>query len=292
MEDLVIQKAATLVEALPYIQKFRDAIVVVKFGGSVMENEELIKSTMLDVVMMEAIGMKPVVVHGGGKAITARLNELQIATKFVNGLRHTCEQTIKVVDDVLHNVINKKLVAGAQLAGGKAMTVSGKEILRAEKTWSVDPATGEKCDVGFVGDITSVDTRKIIELLYIDLIPVIAPLGVDEAGQIYNINADIAACKIAEALKARKLVFLSDVPGILRDAKDEKSLISTIRVNEVEQLITDKVISGGMLPKIQSSIRALQAGTNKVHMIDGRLPHSLLLEIFTDKGIGTEIIKN
>ena len=292
MDDSVFQKTCTLVEALPYIQKFRDAIVVVKFDGSVMEKEELIQSTMLDIVMMEAIGMKPVVVHGGGKAITARLNELQIPTKFVNGLRHTCARTIEVVDDVLHNVVNKKLLDAAQQAGGKALTVSGKEILQAEKTYSVDPATGEKLDVGFVGDIVSVDTRKIIEPLYIDLIPVIAPLGVDGAGQVYNINADIAACKIAEALKARKLVFLSDVPGILRNAKDESSLISTIRVKEVEKLIADKVITGGMLPKIQSSIRALQAGTNKVHMIDGRLPHSLLLEIFTDKGIGTEIIKD
>ncbi len=287
----LISKASTLIEALPYIQRFKGAVVVVKFGGSAMENPELTENTMRDIVLMEAIGMKPVVVHGGGKAITARLAELNIETKFVHGLRHTCEKTVAVVDDVLHNKVNKDLIDGVAKAGGKGATVSGKNILKAEKMYSVNPETGEPADVGFVGNIIGVDTSKIFEVLDQDMVPVIPPLGTDENGQVYNINADIAACKIAEAIKARKLVFLSDVPGILRDHTDESTLIPTIKVSEVEKLISDKVISGGMIPKIKSSMHALEAGTNKVHMIDGRVQHSLLLEIFTDEGVGTQIIK-
>lgn len=289
--DNLINKASTLVEALPYIQKFRGAIVVIKFGGSAMEEPELIRNTMRDVVLMEAIGMRPVVVHGGGKAITARLKELQIETRFVHGLRHTCAHTVKVVDDVLHNVINRDLVDGVSDAGGRGVTVSGKDILRAEKMYSANPETGELADVGYVGNIIEVDTAKILDVLNADMIPVIPPLGTDDAGQVYNINADIAACNIAEALKARKLVFISDVPGIMRDPSNEDTLISTIKVSEVEKLIVEKVITGGMIPKIKSSIHALNSGTNKVHMIDGRVKHSLLLEIFTDLGVGTEIIK-
>ncbi len=287
----LISKASTLIEALPYIQRFRGSIVVVKFGGSAMENPELTENTMRDIVLMEAIGMKPVVVHGGGKAITARLAELNIETKFVHGLRHTCEKTVAVVDDVLHNKVNKNLVGGISRAGGKGVTVSGKNILKAEKMYSINPENGEQADVGFVGNIVGVDTSKIFEVIEQDIVPVIPPLGTDENGQVYNINADIAACKIAEAIKARKLVFLSDVPGILRDHTDESTLIPTIKVSDVEGLISDKVISGGMIPKIKSSIHALEAGTNKVHMIDGRVQHSLLLEIFTDEGVGTQIIK-
>ena len=290
MENLIV-KAKALVEALPYIQKFRNAIVVVKFGGSAMENPELIKSTMRDVVLMECIGMRPVIVHGGGKAITAELTRRNIETKFVNGLRHTCAETIKVVDEVLHNVINRNLIEEAALAGGKAVPISGKEILKCERMYSKDPATGEKLDIGFVGDIVGVDIDKIADAVKNNIIPVIPPLGVGKDGQVYNINADIAACKIAEALKARKLVFLSDVPGILRNPKDESTLIPTICTTEVEKLIADKVISGGMIPKIMSSLHALEAGTSKVHMIDGRVQHSLLLEIFTDSGIGTQIVK-
>lgn len=289
--DNLINKASTLVEALPYIQKFRGAIVVIKFGGSAMEEPELIRNTMRDVVLMEAIGMRPVVVHGGGKAITAKLKELQIETRFVHGLRHTCAHTVKVVDDVLHNVINRDLVAGVSDAGGRGVTVSGKDILRAEKMYSANPETGELADVGYVGNIIEVDTAKILDVLNADMIPVIPPLGTDDSGQVYNINADIAACNIAEALKARKLVFISDVPGIMRDPSNEDTLISTIKVSEVEKLIVEKVITGGMIPKIKSSIHALNSGTNKVHMIDGRVKHSLLLEIFTDLGVGTEIIK-
>jgi acetylglutamate kinase len=287
----IINKAEVLVEALPYIQKFRGALVVVKFGGSAMEDPELVKNTMRDIVLLECIGLRPIVVHGGGKAISAELTRQNIEVKFVNGLRHTCGKTITIVDDVLHNKVNRSLLEHAEAAGGKAQTISGKEILRAERMYSQCRETGKQLDIGFVGNIIEVDATKILEAVESGLIPVIPPLGVGEDGQVYNINADIAACKIAEAVKARKLVFLSDVPGILRDASDESSVIPTVRTDEVEKLIADKVITGGMIPKIKSSLHALEAGTNKVHMIDGRLTHSLLLEIFTDSGIGTEIIK-
>ena len=291
MENHAMARAEVLTEALPYIQKFRDDIVGIKFGGSAMENPELTRRTLRDIVLLEATGMKPVVVHGGGKAITARLKELNIETKFINGLRVTCEKTIAVVDDVLHNTTNRQLVDGIREAGGKGCQISGKKMLRAERLVSRDKETGAELDIGFVGKVVAVDVNPILDALKYGFIPVIAPLAMDFYGQVYNINADMAACDIARSLKARKLVFLSDVPGILRDPHDEKSLISSIRTSEVEGLIAEGVLSGGMLPKIRSSVAALEAGTSEVQMIDGRVPHSLLLEIFTDKGIGTEIVK-
>ena len=287
----LINKADVLNEALPFIQEFKDSIAVVKFGGSAMENPELTKKTMRDIVLLEAIGMKMVVVHGGGKAISARLKELGVETKFINGLRVTDDATIKVVDDVLHNTTNKSLVEGITTVGGRGVSISGKKIMRAEKLWSKDAATGEPLDIGYVGKVTAVDVGPILDALKYKFIPVITPLAMDFHGQTYNINADTAACEIAKALKARKLVFLSDVPGILRDPKDESTLISVIRTSEVDGLIADGVLSGGMLPKIQSSVNAIKAGTREVHMIDGRTPHSLLLEIFTNSGIGTEILE-
>ncbi|MPM26316.1 Acetylglutamate kinase [bioreactor metagenome] len=286
-----ISKADTLLAALPYIQKFRGALIVVKFGGSSMEDPDLVKSTMRDIVLMECIGFKPIVVHGGGKAISAELKRQDIPVKFVNGLRHTCERTIAVVDDVLHNQINQNLVELARGFGGPAAAISGKNILTAEKILSKDPNTGKEQDIGFVGGIVSVDVAPIQAALAAGEIPIITPLGKGRDGQIYNINADIAACKIAEAVHARKLVFLSDVPGVLRDPADENSVIPTIRTDKIPDLIQDKILTGGMLPKINSCVHALDAGINKVHMIDGRLRHSLLLEIFTDEGIGTQIVR-
>ena len=290
MQEL-IRKADVLNEALPFIQEFKNSIAVVKFGGSAMENPELTRKTMRDIVLLEAIGMKMVVVHGGGKAISARLKELGIQTQFINGLRVTDADTIKVVDDVLHNSTNKSLVDGITISGGKGVTISGKGIMRAEKLYSTDPATGGKIDIGFVGKVISVDVNPILDALRYKFIPVVTPLAMDFFHQPYNINADTAACEIAKALKARKLVFLSDVPGVLRDPKDEKSLISVIKTSEVDTLIAEKVLTGGMLPKIQSSVSAIKAGTREVHMVDGRIPHSLLLEIFTNSGVGTEIIE-
>ena len=288
----VIDKAKVLIEALPYIQKFRNAVVVVKFGGSAMENPELVKNTMRDIVFMECIGMRPVVVHGGGKAISAELKRHDIKVEFINGLRNTCSDTIKIVDNVLHEHVNKNLINHGEAAGGKVTSISGKKILNAEKLVPQCPDTGADLDIGFVGNIIDVDTNEIYKALEDGLIPVIPPLGVGNDGQIYNINADIAACKITEALRARKLIFLSDVPGIMRDPSDEDTVIGTIEASEVQKLIDSKVISGGMIPKVLSSLHALEAGTNKVHMIDGRIKHSLLLEIFTSEGIGTQIIKS
>jgi acetylglutamate kinase len=288
-----IKKAAVLIEALPYIQSFRYNIVVVKFGGSVIENAELTKKALRDIVFMECIGMKPIIVHGGGKAITSKLNEKNIPTRFINGLRYTCEETIKVVDDVLHSKVNANLANTLNKLGGIAKKLSGKEILKAKKMYTNDKKTGQKLDLGYVGDIYDVNIDKILPLTDkdTDTIPVITPLALDKNNQVFNVNADIAAAIIAEHLKARKLVFISDVPGILKNPKDENSVISSIKLQEIDKYIEDGVITGGMIPKVRSALQALNAGTNKLHFIDGRVQHSLLLEIFTDTGVGTQIIK-
>ena len=286
-----IEKADILVEALPYIQKFRNALMTVKFGGSSMEDPALVENTMRDIVLLECIGFKPIVVHGGGKAISAELKKRDIPVKFVNGLRYTDAATIGIVDEVLHKQVNRELIRLGEAAGGRMAAISGKDIFIAEKMLSKDPATGEEQDVGFVGDIVEVDAFPIRSALDAGKIPVITPLAMGRDGQVYNINADIAACRTAEALKTRKLVFLSDVPGIMRDPKDESSVIPTIRTDEIDGLIRDKILSGGMLPKIASCVHALESGINKVHMIDGRVRHTLLLEIFTDSGIGTQIVR-
>lgn len=285
----LIEKAEVLLEALPYIQQFRDAVVVVKAGGSFMEDTAALRGVLRDIVFMECAGMRPLLVHGGGKAISARLKQELVETRFINGLRYTCEKTIRVVDDVLHNVINADLVRTMSELGGKPRAVSGKNVLRAERIQEKNEA-GEALDLGFVGQVVSVDTEHLRWVLNREEIPVITPLGRDMNGVVYNINADMAACAIAGELKARKLVFLSDVPGILRDAKDPATLISTIRRSEVDRIIADGVVAGGMVPKLRSAVDAIVAGTQKVHMIDGRVPHSLLLEIFTDQGIGTQIV--
>jgi acetylglutamate kinase len=290
MEKL-IDKANVLVEALPYIQRFRHSLVVVKFGGSVMEEAKLVAGAMRDIVMLEAIGITPVVVHGGGKAISAALQEKGIPVKFVNGLRYTCGETIKVVDDVLHNQVNAQLVALGGEAGGKMAGISGKEVLRAEKTMSKDPVSGVEEDIGFVGNVVGVNTSAILEAIAGGCIPVVTPLGSGIDGNVYNINADTAASKIAEALHARKLVFVSDVPGVLSDRNDENSVIPTIRTTDIPELVRSGVLSGGMLPKIQGCVKALESGINKVHMINGRIPHALLLEIFTEDGVGTQIVR-
>ena len=286
-----IAKADVLVEALPYIQHFRNSVMVIKFGGSAMENPELVRQTMRDVVMLEAIGIQPVVVHGGGKAISAELKKQEIPVKFVYGLRYTCEKTIKIVDDVLHNLVNRNLVELGEAAGGRLRGISGKQVLKAKKTLARDPQTGAEEEIGFVGEVIGVNPTPILDAISTGFIPVVTPLGIGLDGQVYNINADVAACKIAEGLHARKLVFMSDVPGILENREDESSVIPTIYTSDIESLIQRGIISGGMLPKIASCVEALNSGINKVHLIDGRLTHSLLLEIFTSEGIGTQIVR-
>jgi len=285
----LIGKASVLIEALPYIQQFRDAVVVVKTGGSFMEDAAAVRSVLRDLVFMECAGLKPVLLHGGGKAISAQLKQEGVETRFINGLRYTCDKTIRVVYEVLHKVINADLVRTIREEGGRPCAVSGKSVLRAERIQEKDDQ-GRDVDLGFVGRVVNVDTEGIRWILNRDEIPVITPLGRDLAGVTYNINADMAACQVAALLKARKMIFLSDVPGILMDPKNPESLISTIRRGEVDKLISDGVVAGGMVPKLRSAAEAIDAGCQQVHMIDGRLPHSLLLEMFTTQGIGTQIV--
>jgi len=288
--ESIIKKAAVLIEGLPYIQKFRDKIIVVKFGGSAMEDPECTRSVIRDIVFMECAGMKPVIVHGGGKAISAELQRAGVKTRFINGLRYTCDEAIKIVDNVLHNKVNAELVQMMKTFDGKPYPVSGKNILRAERVTTTNIQTGEEQELGHVGKVVNVDSEQLRWIIKRREVPIITPLGCDMNKQVYNINADMAACMIAASLQAQKLIFLSDVPGILRDPQDEASLISTIKRKKIDALVEDGIISGGMVPKVKSATLALDAGTNKVHMIDGRVKHSLLLEIFTDEGIGTQII--
>jgi acetylglutamate kinase len=287
----MIEKAGVLIEALPYIQKFRGDTVVVKFGGSIMESEIGYRNILKDVAFMECVGLQPVIVHGGGKSVSKKMREAHIQPNFVQGLRVTDEATIKVVESVLNNEVNPHLVEIIKNYGGKAHGIHGEDIIKVKKHVGVDPQTGETLDWGYVGKVIHVDVEPIKAFLKADIIPVITPLGRGEDGHLYNVNADDVANAVACALQARKLVFLSDVPGLLRDVNDPASLISTLSLAEVEDLIARGIISGGMLPKIGGAVDALKAGVSKTHIIDSALPHSLLLELFTDKGVGTEIVK-
>jgi len=282
-------KADALLEALPYFQQFRGRTVVIKYGGAAMENPELVESVMRDIVFLEAVGINPVVVHGGGKAITAAMRQENLTARFVDGFRYTDEASIKIIDRVLTEVISPSLAEKVKELGGKAKVLSGKEVLTAEKAPPREDATGAKLDLGFVGNIVSVDAAKVLKLVHSEIVPIISPLGVGTDGQVYNINADIAAAKIAQALKAHKIIYLSDVNGVRRDPKDEASLISTLTPAQIQQLKHDGVIASGMIPKVDSALEALGGGVAKVHFLDGKQAHSLLLELFTDAGIGTEI---
>jgi acetylglutamate kinase len=282
-------KADALLEALPYFQQFRGRTVVVKYGGAAMENPDLVESVMRDIVFLEAVGINPVVVHGGGKAITAAMRQENLTARFVDGHRVTDEASIKIIDRILTEVISPSLAARIRELGGKAEVLSGKEVLVAEKAPPRVDATGVKLDLGFVGDITSIDVAHAQKLVDAEIVPIISPLGRSRDGQVYNINADIAAAKIAQALKAHKIIYLSDVNGVRRDPKDETSLISTLTPAQIQQLKQDGVIASGMIPKVDSALEALAGGVAKVHFLDGKKAHSLLLELFTDAGIGTEI---
>jgi acetylglutamate kinase len=287
-----IQKASVLIEALPHIQRFRGETVVVKFGGSSMDNPEVVRDILEDIAFMSCVGLRPVIVHGGGKAINARMKQLGLQSSFVKGLRVTDAATMDIVEQVLNREVNPELAAILNEFGCKARGIHGEDILTVRKHVAADPDTGETLDWGLVGEITGVDVLPVKAYLEADITPVITPLGADEARQIYNINADAAAASLAERLQARKLVFLSDVPGLLSDPQDRNSLMSTLHLSEVEDLIARGVIGGGMLPKISGALRALKAGVRKTHIIDAALPHSLLLELFTDQGVGTEIVND
>ncbi|HCI24479.1 MAG: acetylglutamate kinase [Lachnospiraceae bacterium] len=286
MEE-ILSKAEVLIEALPYIQRFNRKIIVVKYGGSAMSSEELQKNVIKDVTLLKLVGFKPIIVHGGGKEISRWVGKVGKEAKFVNGLRVTDAETMEIAEMVL-NKVNKGLVSMVQELGVKAVGISGKDggLLKVDKKYS----NGE--DIGFVGDIKDVDPKILYDLLERDFLPIVAPIGMDDNFQTYNINADDAACAIAKAVGAEKLAFLTDIEGLYKDINDKSSFISRLSASEADQLINDGFIGGGMLPKLANCTSAIKNGVNRVHILDGRIPHCLLLEIFTQKGIGTAIVKD
>jgi acetylglutamate kinase len=285
-----ILRAEALIEALPYIQRFRGALFVIKYGGSAMEDDQVVERFLRDVVFLEAVGINPVLIHGGGKAITSKMREAGLKPRFVNGLRVTDEQSIRIVEDVLDNDINPSIVTVLKGFGGQAVSIFGKDVLIAKK---LPPQTEGKVmgiDLGFVGEVIDSHIEPIQKAVAAETVPVISPLARDKEGRVLNVNADIAAATIAGRLQASKFIYLSDVPGIMRDPTDRESLIPSVTREEIEQLREDEIISGGMIPKVESALHALAQGVKKVHFIDGRTPHALLLEIFTNTGVGTEVV--
>lgn len=286
-----IDKAAVLIEAVPYIQDFSGSLVVVKVGGSVQESPENLMRLLSDIAFMRTVGIKVILVHGGGKAISRAMEQAGIAPNFVQGLRVTDEATIEVVEKVIKHEVNANIL---RLLNNNfhvlARPLHGDWIFTVRKVTGTDAVTGEPLDWGYVGEPVKVKTEAIAQMTDAGVIPVITPLGVgEEAGMLYNVNADIAAVAIAKAMRVRKLVFISDVPGLLRDINDPGSLFSTLHLGDVQTLKDEGIIRGGMLPKIDSCVEAIEAGVQRVHLVDGRMPHSLLLEIFTKQGVGTEI---
>ena len=287
--------AEVLIEALPYIRHFYDRRIVIKYGGAAMEDETLIHSVMQDIVLMKYVGIRPIIVHGGGPRITIWMDKVGKVPEFVQGLRVTDAETVEIAEMVL-GLINKEIVARINQHGGKAIGLSGKDanlILAEKQETQITDENGQKTDVdlGYVGKVIGVNTEPITTLDKADYIPVITPIGVGVEGQTYNINADTMAGEIASAFQAEKLILLTDTRGILRDLSDTASLMPTIHMREVDQLIDEGFIAGGMLPKVDACTTALMGGVYKTHIIDGRIPHSLLLEIFTEGGIGTEIVR-
>lgn len=285
--DEVLKKASVLVEALPYIQRFNRKIIVVKYGGSAMIDEELKRSVIEDVVLLKLVGFKPIIVHGGGKEISRWVGKVGMEPHFFNGFRVTDEDTMEIVEMVL-NKVNKSLVEKVESLGVRAIGISGKDggLLKVEKK-KVD---GE--DIGYVGDVVSVNPKVLHDLLEKDFLPIVAPTGLDDAFNTYNVNADDAASAIAQAMQAEKLAFLSDVAGVLEDKDDPSTLISELHVSEVKKLIDDGIIAGGMIPKILNCVDVIENGVQRVHILDGRIPHCLLLEIFTNRGIGTAVLND
>ena len=286
--------AQVLSEALPYIQKFAGRTIVVKYGGNAMTDEDLKASFAKDIVLMQAVGMRPIVVHGGGPQIGELLKRLNIESKFIDGMRVTTEETMDVVEMVLGGLVNKEIVSLLNLAGGRAMGLTGKDgqFIRAKQLKierkSPELEAPEIIEIGHVGQVESIDTRVLTMLTENDVIPVVAPIGVCEHGESYNINADLVAGKLAEVLKAEKLMLLTNTAGVLDKLGD---VVTGLVAGEVNALIDDGTISGGMLPKVGCALSAVNAGVNSAHIVDGRVPHSVLLEIFTDQGVGTQILR-
>jgi len=285
MVTTALEKAEILVEALPYIKDFYGKRVVIKYGGAAMVEENLKEKVMQDIVLMKYVGMDPIVVHGGGPEINQMLKRLDIRSEFVNGLRVTDAETMEVVEMVLGGKVNKAIVSGLNASGGRAIGISGKDdgLIEAEP---LDPSG----QMGFVGQVTKINPGIIETMIDNGYIPVIAPIGIDSEQETYNINADLVAAAIAVAINADKLVLLTDVPGLLKDPGDPGSLISTLAISEVDDLIKSGVIAGGMLPKVDCCVESVKGGVGRTHIIDGRVPHSLLLEIFTRQGIGTMVV--
>src|SRR5437870_105525 len=290
MRDL-ISKADVLLEALPYIQRFRSQTFVVKYGGSFMDSPDpdVRDAVARDVVFLEAVGINPVVVHGGGKAITRAMDAAGLKADFIQGMRVTDEATVNVVERVLSNEINPDIAKTINALGGKARGFSGTEIFTCRKLFLKDPQ-GQNLDIGFVGEVTAVDTEPLRECIRRSITPVISPTARGQDGRIYNCNADVAAAQVAIALKAKRLVFMSDVPGLFRDLKEPNSVIPHLQIEEVDGLKKAGVIDQGMIPKVDSAVAAIKAGVDKVSFVDGRVPHAVLLEIFTDEGVGTEVV--
>ena len=286
MEEM-IKKADVLIEALPYIQSFYEKTIVIKYGGAVLTDTGIRRNVLEDIVFMNYVGMRPVLVHGGGPYISKRLTDLGKEPKFVQGFRVTDEETIEIVEEELAKV-NREIVREILSLGGSAISLSGKEdhLIEVKKHADID---GQ--DIGFVGDVTKVSGDIVHRMIQSDIIPVISPIGIGKDGLTYNVNADQAAAEIARSLGALKLAYLTNVHGIFKSPQDPESVISHVTVAEIDGLMESKVISGGMIPKVKACVRALDRGVKKVHIINGKIPHGLLLEIFTDKGIGTEIVK-
>ncbi len=283
--EQVLAKAEVLIEALPYIQRFNRKIIVVKYGGSAMSNEELQKNVIKDVTLLKLVGFKPIIVHGGGKEISRWVSKVGKEARFINGLRVTDDETMEIAEMVL-NKVNKSLVTMVQELGVKAVGISGKDggLLKVDKKY----ADGQ--DIGFVGDIREVNPKVLYDLLEKDFLPIVAPIGLDDSFHTYNINADDAACAIAKAVHAEKLAFLTDIEGLYRDINDKSSFISRLTADQADALIADGCIGGGMLPKLSNCTSAIRNGVNQVHILDGRILHCLLLEIFTNEGVGTSIV--
>jgi acetylglutamate kinase len=292
MQDL-ISKAATLLEALPYIQKFSGATFVVKYGGSFMDSPDpaIRNGVARDIVFLEAVEINPVVIHGGGKAITRAMEKAGLKANFIQGQRVTDEATVKIVDEVLSREINPEVVATINSLGGVAKGFAGPDIFRCRKMLLDDKENpGQKIDVGYVGEVIGVNTAPLLECIAQGITPVISPTARGEDGKIYNCNADVAAAQAAIALNAKRLVFMSDVPGLMRDPKDPATLIAHLQTTEVPGLKAAGIVDKGMIPKVDSAVKAIKSGVEKVSFVDGRVPHAVMLEIFTDAGVGTEVV--
>jgi len=292
-QQKAIQKADTLIEALGWIRKFRDTTTVIKLGGSVVEHPDSLRHLLLDIVFLSTLGMRIVVVHGGGKAINRAMDEAGIEPKWVQGRRYTDDATLAIVEKVLATDLNHELVAKLEEYGGRAMSLNflSTNVLFGE-TLTLDGPNGEQVDLGYVGEVTKVDRLTIDNLMYAGQVPVIPSMAMGPDGQKLNVNADTAATAVAAAIGAEKLVVLSDTPGVLRDVNDPESLITHITAAEARQMIADGTIAGGMIPKIEGCLDTLAQGVKKIHIIDGRLRHSLLLEIYTTSGVGTELVRD